>query len=118
MKATVDGARESYVAARASSLCHNPQETVPAGCKYTMKTHYMKGLRMVCLPDYVSEYVLKHCPARTDEALRERFGISYNTLRKIQSGDPIRRSVATRLEERVKAEVLIERTCHEALTRA
>lgn len=37
----------------------------------------------------------------TDEALMGRFGISYNTWRKVRSGEPIRRSVADRLEQRM-----------------
>ena len=35
----------------------------------------------------------------------QRFGISYNTLRKIEAGDPIRRSVAARLEDRLNREL-------------
>jgi hypothetical protein len=38
----------------------------------------------------------------TDEALMPRFGISYNTWRKVRAGEPIRRSVAERLERRVQ----------------
>jgi hypothetical protein len=34
----------------------------------------------------------------------ERFGISYNTLRKIEGGLPIRSSVAVRLAKRVQAD--------------
>lgn len=41
----------------------------------------------------------------TDEALMGRFGISYNTWRKVRSGKPIRRSVAERLEQRMVASV-------------
>lgn len=33
-----------------------------------------------------------------------RFGISYNTLRKIERGEPIRASVARRLLERIEEE--------------
>lgn len=53
----------------------------------------------------VARFILSNCPARTDEALQERFGISYNTLRKIEAGNPIRRSVALRLVERFADEV-------------
>lgn len=38
---------------------------------------------------------------RTDEALNDRFGISYNTWRKLIAGEPIRASVLRRLEERI-----------------
>lgn len=39
--------------------------------------------------------------AQTDEALMRQFGISYNTWRKVREGQPIRRSVADRLESRL-----------------
>ncbi len=38
---------------------------------------------------------------RTDRALTEQFGISYNTWRKLIAGEPIRASVLTRLEARL-----------------
>ncbi len=60
---------------------------------------------MIRLNTEISQYVLNNCPARTDEALNLRFGISYNTLRKIESGSPIRPSVAARLEQRVQTEL-------------
>ncbi len=56
------------------------------------------------LPDDVADYVLRSCPARTEEAVMSRFGISYNTLRKIERGEPIRASVAQRLLERIADE--------------
>lgn len=37
----------------------------------------------------------------TDESLNDVFGISYNTWRKIMRGDPVRSSLADRLERRV-----------------
>jgi len=40
---------------------------------------------------------------RTDEALNARFGISYNTWRKLLAGQPIRPSLAHRLRMRVEA---------------
>ncbi|MET0365564.1 MAG: hypothetical protein ABW169_13020 [Sphingobium sp.] len=43
---------------------------------------------------------------RTDEALNARFGISYNTWRKLMAGQPVRASLLNRLEARV---ALIER---------
>ncbi|WP_370170051.1 hypothetical protein [Sphingobium abikonense] len=40
---------------------------------------------------------------RTDEALNARFGISYNTWRKLLAGQPIRPSLADRLKARIAA---------------
>jgi len=40
---------------------------------------------------------------RTDEALNARFGISYNTWRKLLAGQPIRPSLADRLKGRIAA---------------
>ncbi|CAN5190625.1 hypothetical protein BH10PSE12_BH10PSE12_33760 [soil metagenome] len=40
---------------------------------------------------------------RTDEALNDRFGISYNTWRKLLAGRPIRTSLANRLKIRIAA---------------
>ena len=40
---------------------------------------------------------------RTDEALNARFGISYNTWRKLLAGQAIRPSLASRLAERIAA---------------
>lgn len=60
---------------------------------------------MVTLEQDVIRRILETCPARTDEALQARFGISYNTLRKIEAGQPVRRSLAERLKERLGAEM-------------
>lgn len=38
---------------------------------------------------------------RTDEALNARFGISYNTWRKLIAGQPVRASLLSRLEARL-----------------
>lgn len=38
---------------------------------------------------------------RTDEKLNERFGISYNSWRKIMAGQPVRISLAKRLAARI-----------------
>ncbi len=38
---------------------------------------------------------------RTDAALSEQFGISYNTWRKLIAGEPVRASVVTRLQARI-----------------
>ncbi|MCU6455107.1 hypothetical protein LPN01_13565 [Sphingomonas sp. A2-49] len=39
---------------------------------------------------------------QTNAALMPRYGISYNTWRKVQVGEAIRRSVAERLEQRLR----------------
>lgn len=39
---------------------------------------------------------------RTDAALNARFGISYNTWRKLIAGRPVRASLLSRLEERLE----------------
>jgi hypothetical protein len=39
---------------------------------------------------------------RTRESLNDRFGISYNTWRKLIAGNPIRMSLAMRLQERIR----------------
>lgn len=59
---------------------------------------------MNILEDRIVDHLLHHCPARTDEALMERFGISYNTFRKIERRQPIRVSVADRLRARLATE--------------
>lgn len=59
---------------------------------------------MCTLPYEIIAHIIAHCPGRTDEALQPRFGISYNTWRKIAAGEPIRATVAARLIERIKAE--------------
>ncbi|MET0240005.1 MAG: hypothetical protein ABW184_08915 [Sphingobium sp.] len=38
---------------------------------------------------------------RTDAALNARFGISYNTWRKLIAGQPVRASLLSRLESRL-----------------
>ncbi|NML87996.1 MULTISPECIES: hypothetical protein [unclassified Sphingobium] len=40
---------------------------------------------------------------RTDEALNARFGISYNSWRKVIAGRPVRSSMAARLMQRVES---------------
>lgn len=47
---------------------------------------------------------------RTDEALNARFGISYNTWRKLTAGRPVRASVASRLLARLSTLEASERT--------
>jgi hypothetical protein len=41
-------------------------------------------------------------PVRTDKALTAHLGISYNTWRKMMAGEPVRRSLLERLEDRVR----------------
>lgn len=60
---------------------------------------------MINLDEELVAYMLRECPGRTDEALMERFGISYNTFRKIEAGLPIRKSLAERLEVRLQDEL-------------
>jgi hypothetical protein len=38
---------------------------------------------------------------QTDESLNDRFGISYNTWRKLKAGQPVRKSLAARLQSRL-----------------
>ncbi|PVE58181.1 hypothetical protein DC429_09980 [Arthrobacter sp. TPD3018] len=59
---------------------------------------------MCTLPGEIVDHIVAQCPGRTDEALQPRFGISYNTWRKIAAGEPIRATVAARLIERIMAE--------------
>lgn len=59
---------------------------------------------MVVLEERFVKYILNKSPARIKEALMDRFGISYNTLRKIEAGSPIRRSLAARIESRLREE--------------
>lgn len=61
---------------------------------------------MCQLPKDIVVHLERHCPGRTDEALQPRFGISYNSLRQIERGHPVRNSVAQRLIDRIRAERL------------
>ena len=45
--------------------------------------------------------IVAQLDGQTDAALMTSFGISYNTWRKVRAGQPIRRSVADRLEQRL-----------------
>lgn len=40
--------------------------------------------------------------SRTRESLNDRFGISYNTWRKLIAGGPVRSSLAVRLQQRLQ----------------
>lgn len=61
--------------------------------------------RVVPLEARAADYILQNCPGRTDEALMDRFGISYNTFRKIERGEAIRASLADRLTRRLWREM-------------
>lgn len=57
------------------------------------------------IPVAIVDHMRRTCPARTDEALQDRFGISYNTWRRIDAERPIRRSLAQRIIKRVGTEI-------------
>jgi hypothetical protein len=59
----------------------------------------MKVGIMIRLDSEIAEQILANCSARTDKAIRDQLGISYNTFRKIERGESIRRSLALRLQE-------------------
>lgn len=52
-------------------------------------------------PDMV-EHMAERLSRQSRDELMDRYGISYNTWRKLRAGDPIRASVAERLEQRVR----------------
>lgn len=56
---------------------------------------------MRCVAPAVVVRMRADLPGETDGVLMQRFGISYNTWRKVRAGEPIRRSVADRLEQRM-----------------
>lgn len=49
----------------------------------------------------VLDHMLTEMRGQTSDVLMMQYGISYNTWRKIRAGNPIRKSVAERLEQRV-----------------
>lgn len=55
-----------------------------------------------CVDPMIVNRMMAQLSGETDEALMRDFGISYNTWRKVRTGSPIRRSVAERLERRVR----------------
>lgn len=59
----------------------------------------MKG--QVIMGDAVVQDMERLLTGQTDEALSDRFGISYNTWRKIKVGKPVRTSLAVRLQSRL-----------------
>jgi len=57
--------------------------------------------RMRPVQRQVLDHMLAQMRGQTSDVLMMQYGISYNTWRKIRAGDPIRNSVAERLEQRV-----------------
>lgn len=58
------------------------------------------GLRPV--EPSIADRMRRDLRGETDETLTEQFGISYNTWRKIRSGQAIRASLAARIEDRLR----------------
>ena len=58
------------------------------------------GLRPV--EPAIADRMRRDLRGETDETLTEQFGISYNTWRKIRSGQAIRASLAARVEDRLR----------------
>ncbi|MBG6120489.1 MULTISPECIES: hypothetical protein [unclassified Sphingobium] len=56
------------------------------------------------VPQEVLIHMLAGMCGQTSDVLMMQYGISYNTWRKIRAGDPVRKSVAERLEQRVFGE--------------
>jgi len=54
------------------------------------------------VPRDIVEAMRAGLAGQTNAMLMPRYGISYNTWRKVQVGDAIRRSVAERLEQRLR----------------
>ncbi len=53
------------------------------------------------VPAHIVSQMLADTRDETGSALMTRYGISYNTWRKLRVGDPVRDSLAERLERRV-----------------
>lgn len=58
-------------------------------------------MKLVQLDPEAVALMWRHLDGRTDETLNARFGISYNTWRKIAAGQGVRPSVADRLLTRL-----------------
>lgn len=65
-----------------------------------MKQPAPEPLKVV--PRDIVEAMRAGLAGQTNAVLMPRYGISYNTWRKVQVGDAIRRSVAERLEQRLR----------------
>lgn len=57
------------------------------------------------LPADIIDHMRRHCPTLTNAALQDRFGISYNTWRRIAADQPLRSSLAQRIISRVGREL-------------
>lgn len=60
-----------------------------------------RAVSLVHLSPEIVERMQTLVAGRTDEALNQRFGISYNTWRKLTAGEPVRASLADRLLDRL-----------------
>lgn len=58
--------------------------------------------RLRAVEPAIAERMRRDVRGETDEVLTAQFGISYNTWRKVRSGQAIRASVATRIENRLR----------------
>jgi hypothetical protein len=56
---------------------------------------------VVTLSAEMTKYLVQNCPERTNQAIMDKFGIGYNTFRKIEAGEPIRPSLAERLTKKL-----------------
>ena len=56
----------------------------------------------------LARYLLRQSDQRTKADVLERYAISYNTLRKIEKGLPLRVSLTQRLEDRLRRELTLE----------
>lgn len=59
----------------------------------------------------VVEMITSMSSVRNNEEVFFIFGLSYNTLRKLSAGQPIRRSLADRIEERARKFAESEELC-------
>src|SRR3546814_19036018 len=57
---------------------------------------------MRCLDPSIADRITSLSTMRNNEEIFEKFGFSYNTLRKVSNGMPLRRSLQARIEERAK----------------
>src|SRR3546814_9602308 len=57
---------------------------------------------MRCLDPSIADRITSLSTMRNNEEIFETFGFSYNTLRKVSNGKPLRRSLADRIEERAR----------------
>jgi hypothetical protein len=60
---------------------------------------------VVILDDALRKEIVRSTEYRTDAYIMDRFGISYNTFRKIESCLPIRESLAVRLRMRLASQM-------------